>query len=385
MRIAYVYDVIYPYVKGGAQKRIWELSTRLTAKGHQVTIFGMKHWEGADIMYKEGVRLWGVCPPQDLFVNGHRSMKEAIYVGCRTLPALSREEYDIIDCQNFPYFPCFSARIASTLRSSPLLITWHEVWDDYWKTYLGRAGVFGRLVERLTTRLAPMNAVGTIYNRDKLISIGANENKVSLVPIGGISFSDIEKVSPARESVDVIFVGRLVKSKGVDTLLHSIAHLREIPRKVSVAIVGGGPERENLEALSRDLGIQDTVRFFGRVEDDGEVISIMKSARVFVYPAEPEGGWSLSIIEANACGLPAISVRSGPLGTNEVVIDGHNGLLVADQSAPAIAEKIHLILEDEPLRARLSQNAVIAAKEQDWGNVTEKTEKLYCEMLSRCS
>ncbi len=111
----------------------------------------------------------------------------------------------------------------------------------------------------------------------------------------------------------------------------------------------------------------------------------MKSARVFVYPAEPEGGWSVTIIEANACGLPTISVRSGPLGNNEVVIDGHNGLLVADQSAPAIAEKIHLILEDEPLRARLSQNAVNAARDQDWGNVTEKTEKLYCEMLSGCS
>ncbi len=227
MKIAYIYDAIYPYVKGGVQKRIWELSTRLAAKGHQVTIFGMKHWEGADIMYKEGVRLWGVCPPQDLFANGHRSVKEAIYVGCRTLPALSREKYDIIDCQNFPYFPCFSARIASTLRSSPLLITWHEVWDDYWKAYLGRAGVFGRLVERLVTRLARMNAVGTTYNRDKLISIGASQNKVRLVPIGGISFTDIERVPPAGERTDIIFVGRLVSSKGVDTLLHSIAHLKK--------------------------------------------------------------------------------------------------------------------------------------------------------------
>src|SRR4030042_2040565 len=85
MRIAYVYDVIYPYVTGGAQKRTWELGKRLAQRGHEVTIFGMKHWEGEDIICKEGVRVWGVCPPQELFVNGRRSIKEAIYFGKKLL------------------------------------------------------------------------------------------------------------------------------------------------------------------------------------------------------------------------------------------------------------------------------------------------------------
>jgi len=164
MKIAYVYDVIHPYVPGGVQKRIWELSRRLVTKGHEVTILGMKHWNGDDVIVREGVRIRGICPPKDLFVNGHRSIGEALYVGWKSLPALSREHFDIIDCQNFPYFPCFSAKMASVLQRSPLLITWHEVWGNYWYQYLGKKGFFGAATERLAGRLARVILFGTRHN-----------------------------------------------------------------------------------------------------------------------------------------------------------------------------------------------------------------------------
>jgi glycosyltransferase involved in cell wall biosynthesis len=382
MKIAYIYDVVHPYVAGGVQKRIWELSRRLAHKGHQVTIFGMKHWEGDDIVFNKDVRLWGVCPPQPLFVNGHRSVRESLYFACRVLPPLLKERFDIIDCQNFPYFPCFSAAFHSITRRSRLIITWHEIWDNYWFDYLGRSGIFGKLVERATTRLARVNAVGTLHNKDRLIAIGARQDRISLVPIGGISLSDVENIPPAVDRTEIIFVGRLIKAKGVDTLLHSIASLKANSIAASLTIIGDGSERSSLEVLSRELGIHDQVRFLGRIEDDARVISLMKSARIFVYPAMPEGSWSVSIIEANACGLPAVSVRSGKLGTNEVVTDGCNGLLVAEQSAEAIADKLRLLLEHESLRAELAQKALVFAREQDWDIVAEKVEILYSQVMS---
>ena len=381
MKIAYIYDVVHPYVAGGVQKRIWELSRRLAHKGHQVTIFGMKHWEGEDIVFNEDVRLWGVCPPQPLFVNGHRSVRESLYFACRVLPPLLKERFDIIDCQNFPYFPCFSAAFHSITRRSRLIITWHEIWNNYWFDYLGRSGIFGKLVERAATRLARVNAVGTLHNKDRLIAIGAHQDQIRLVPIGGISLSDVENIPPAVERTDIIFVGRLIKAKGVDTLLHSIACLKASSIAAGLTIIGDGSERSSLEVLSRELGIHDQVRFLGRIEDDARVISLMKSARIFVYPAVPEGSWSVSIIEANACGLPAVSVRSGKLGTNEVVTDGCNGLLVAEQSAEAIADKVRLLLEHESLRAELAQKALVFAREQDWDIVAEKVEILYSQLI----
>jgi hypothetical protein len=74
MKIAFIYDVIYPYVKGGVEKRVWELATRLTRRGHDVHLFGMKFWDGEDILISEGVFLHGVCPAKKLYVSGRRTI-----------------------------------------------------------------------------------------------------------------------------------------------------------------------------------------------------------------------------------------------------------------------------------------------------------------------
>lgn len=124
MKIANVFDLIYPYSKGGVEKRNWELAVRLTQRGHEVHLFGMKSWEGPDIFVKNGVYLHGVCAPMELYSHGRRSIKEPIYFAFRVLPALLKERFDIIDCQSAPYFPSFSAKLHSLLRGSCLVISW---------------------------------------------------------------------------------------------------------------------------------------------------------------------------------------------------------------------------------------------------------------------
>lgn len=381
MKIAFVHDNIYPYNIGGVSKRTWELASRLAQRGHDVTLFGMKHWEGADTIERDGVRLWGVCPPQKLFANHRRSIKGPIYFALSVLPALLKERFDIIDCQHTTYFPGFSAKFHSLARQSRLIVTWQEIWDDFWYEYLGKRGFFGKSVERLLMRLPHMNVACTRCNVDKLISIGIDERKVAYVPTGGLAFEDIQRIPPANEKAEIIFVGRLIKAKMVHVLLQAAAYLKENSPEVSVAIIGDGPERDNLEALSRNLNVDDIVKFYGIIQSETEVISLMKSAKIFVYPTSPEGGWSISVLEANACGLPAVSVQSGILGTNEVVVDGYNGLVASEQSAELIADKITLLLENESLRKTLGANALNFAMEQDWDIVADRVEEVYAEVL----
>lgn len=381
MKIAFVHDNIYPYNIGGVSKRTWELASRLAQRGHDVTLFGMKHWEGTDIIERDGVRLWGVCSPQKLFVNERRAISGPIYFALMVLPALLRERYDIIDCQHTTYFPGFSAKLHSVTRKSRLIVTWQEIWNDFWYEYLGKKGFFGKVVERLLMKLPDINVACTRCNVDKLISLGINKRKVAYVPTGGIAFDDIQRVRPADEKVEIIFVGRLIKAKMVDVLLQAAAYLKEKSPEISVAIIGGGPERDNLEALSKSLNLGDTVKFYGIIPSETEVISLIKSAKVFIYPTSPEGGWSISVLEANACGLPAICVQSGTLGTTEVVRDGYNGLLAEEQSVELIADKITLLLENESLRKTLGANAINFAREQDWDIVADRVEELYAEVL----
>jgi glycosyltransferase involved in cell wall biosynthesis len=217
------------------------------------------------------------------------------------------------------------------------------------------------------------------------MALGMSEKKIRLISIGGIALDHIQEIPPAAETYDIVFAGRLVDSKGPETLVRSMHCLKESHFNATAVIIGDGPEREKLEVLARELSIQDRIRFLGRIEDDKEVISIMKSAKLFVYPACPEGGWSIGIIEANACGIPAVSVRTGPLGTNEVVVDGYNGLLAEQESAEPIAQKIKTVLENEQLRADLGRNALAFAREQDWGHLTESMLECYSQVLRQAS
>ena len=204
MKIAYVYDAVYPWVKGGAEKRIYEISKRLVQKGHEVHWYGLKWWEGEkDIVVKDGIHLHGIGRWDNLYVNGRRSIKEGLYFGFKTLTGL-KGDFDVIDCQEFPYFSCFSAKVHSLLNKSKLVITWHEVWGDYWFEYLGKKGIFGWSVEKLTTKLTEGNVAVSERTKEDLERIGV-KGGVHVIP-NGIDFGRIEKVKPSEEESDVIFL-----------------------------------------------------------------------------------------------------------------------------------------------------------------------------------
>jgi glycosyltransferase involved in cell wall biosynthesis len=155
MKIAFVTDVLYPYVKGGAERRVWEVSRRLAARGYSVHVYCMKYWEGADVVVEDGVFLHGVCRPASLYTpSGRRRIREAIYFSLNLFTPLLKGDFDVVDCNQFPFFPLFVAKFCCMLKRKKLVATWHEVWGKkYWADYLGFFGVFGYLIEKTTARL----------------------------------------------------------------------------------------------------------------------------------------------------------------------------------------------------------------------------------------
>ncbi|NOZ70166.1 MAG: glycosyltransferase, partial [Deferribacteres bacterium] len=182
MKIAFVYDAIYPFVKGGAEKRIWEISKRLAYRGHEVHIFGLKWWEGDATLVKEGVHLHGVGKAQLYTKDGRRSIYEALYFSYKVLPPLLKQNFDVIDCSEFPYFSCYSAKIASWKNKIPLIITWHEVWGDYWYNYLGWRGFFGKIIEKSVIKLPDKIFAVSSQTKKDLTKAGAEPSKVEVVP-----------------------------------------------------------------------------------------------------------------------------------------------------------------------------------------------------------
>jgi len=83
MRIAFVSNVVYPFVTGGAEKRIHEIGTRLADRGHDVTVYGRHFWDGPDEITHSGMTLQAVAPAADLYNDDRRSIAEAIDFAAR--------------------------------------------------------------------------------------------------------------------------------------------------------------------------------------------------------------------------------------------------------------------------------------------------------------
>lgn len=376
-------DAIYPYNVGGADKRLWELARKLAENGeHEVHIYGMKWWQGPDTIVTDNVHLHGVCKVRELYnEDGVRSIKEALVFSLKVLPPLLKADYDVIDCNQFPYLPCFSGKIASIIKRKPLVITWLEVWDAYWVSYLGTiSGSVGRMIERLTMRLPDGIVAISQKTRIDLIKRGkVRPERIDVIPVG-IDLERIIKIAPARESTDVLFAGRLIHEKRVDLLLNAIAVAKKEIPTITCAIIGDGPERGLLEDLAVKLGVEENVIFTGFVDQDG-LTAYMKASKVFVLPSIREG-FGLVIVEANACGLPVISIRHDMSAVRELVKDGVNGFLVNDISSREIAEAITKLVTDEALRERLAENGFAMAKKYGWSDISTKIIDTYKKLSS---
>ena len=151
-------------------------------------------------------------------------------------------------------------------------------------------------------------------------------------------------------------VATLRSWKGHRYLLEALAAL---PEETRLVIVGDGPQREALEARTRELGLASRVRFAGNQAD---VAPWMRAFDVFCLPSYANEGVPQALMQAMACGLPVVSTPVGSI--EEIVSDGQTGLLVPPQDAEALRNAISALLHDAPRRTALGTRAAAVARER---------------------
>ncbi|MDI9616230.1 MAG: glycosyltransferase [Methanothrix sp.] len=139
----------------------------------------------------------------------------------------------------------------------------------------------------------------------------------------------------------LLLVALLTPKKGVPTLLHALALLKEVRNDFVLDIVGDGPNRAEYEDLSSKLDLQDIVRFHGFLKTKQEVAKFMKQCDIFILPSYVET-FGVVLIEALACGKPVIASDIGP--SREIITDAV-GKLVAPGNSKALAEVINYMLD----------------------------------------
>ena len=322
-----VTDAIYPYHLGGKEVRYHHVVEGLAERGVEVHVFTMRWWEGPAHRTEGRVHYHAVCRRYPLYAGHRRSVVEAVMFALACL-RLAGYRYDLIEADHMPHLQLFTLRLVAWLRRVPLVVTWHEFWGlDYWRRYLGRAGVVAAAIEQVTMRLGDAVLTPSPETAARLAANGLPRERVTVVP-NGLDLGLIAATEPSPLAFDLLYVGRLVEHKHVDQLLDATAALRHEGRELTCGIVGEGPERRALEERAARLGLGEQVRFLGTFADHAEVFGLMKAARLFVLPSTREG-FGIVVAEAIACGLAVVTTNHEDNHASALVEPGVTGWLCA--------------------------------------------------------
>jgi glycosyltransferase involved in cell wall biosynthesis len=362
MRIGMLVDMYKPHISGITNYVV--LNKRwLEARGHKVFVFtfGDEAYEDDELYI---VRSPGL--PVNVHDTGfHLSFRYALSAQRRL------QTMDVVHVHH----PFLSGPLALRYckpQGIPILYTNHTRFDLYAQHYLPplvpdavgetflRAYLpnFCQQCERV---IAPSPGIARVMR-----ALGVNAD-IAVIP-NGIDFTPYENPPPlARrevglpdEAVVLMYVGRLSPEKNLALLLRAFFGVAAAYPQALLAIVGGGPELENLRDQAGHSGLAERVRFLGKVEYQ-QVPSYLRLADAFVTASDTEVH-PFSLIEAMASGLPALGIDSP--GVGDTIVDGENGFLSPLDIAAFTAKMMRLVMEGET-RRRMSERALQTARLYD--------------------
>lgn len=222
------------------------------------------------------------------------------------------------------------------------------------------------------------------YSAELVRATGAEPRRLELIPPG----VDLPPSPPGpRDEVPTMLtVSRLRDAyKGHDVLIRGLARVRAAVPSLQWIVIGEGELRPRLEALAREEGVADAIRFLGAVSDE-ERDRWLARAWLLAMPSRlPEGGgagegFGIVYLEAGARGRPVVAGNVG--GALDAVLDGETGLLVDPADPVAVADAVIRLLTDPELAARLGANAVAHARRLAWPQTAARVQGLLLEVLA---
>jgi len=342
---------------GGAEIHVTEIFRRLATRGIEVTLVtsGFPNAEAETV--DEGMRILRLGRIRYYYPR-------AVWYCARET---RRGHYDVVvECLNkLPYqSPVYSA--------VPVLAIAHHLFGDSaflqvsWPV-AATVWAMERTIPWLYRRV-PFVSISE-STRDDLIARGVAPEHIE-VHHCGIRHPTIAAAGYAGRAPRVVYVGRLERYKQIDILLRAVARLVDRFPEVQIDIIGRGADRERLEGIAHEIGVDTRTHFVGFVSDD-ERDRLLNAARVCVFPSAKEG-WGLTVIEANALGTPVVATDAP--GLRDSVDEGRTGFLVPDGDVDAFASRIATFLGDDALGSTFSAAALEWSRHFDWDRAAERME-----------
>ena len=412
--------LMYAPIVGGAEVRAQKYARQLVSFGHKVTIVTLRHgkdWkrqetcDGIDIIRVGGIyknngtlrigRMGHFPPDMQVFQELWRIRHDVDLFYCLQISTLAAVTALVGKLAHKPVVisipstgpakitqPEDAVLMADTLVNADYLkIPFHDTLagdiTNFYKTAVG-----GRAMLSYLKQSDAYYQVLSSRSRDYLISNGFKADRI--VPISGSVDAQMFhpdaalQPDPAKPERDIICVARLEFPKGIDVLLHAWYRMMREPAnwrqnlKPRLLIVGDGTLKEQIHRIAKDLQLDDSVTFLGLHRD---VTRLLQQSWGFVLPSRWEG-MPNALLEAMACGLPCVATRVS--GSEDIITDGVNGLLVPSEQPADMAQALRRIIEDTELARKLGQEArQTILREYQLQHMTEQTLQFYYYLLKK--
>lgn len=380
MRVALFTNNYLPFC-GGVTISVETLRRGLEARGHEAWVFAPRFHGG---------------PPDGPRVLRYPSIPALTYpafaLAVPWSPRLARVAHrlgaDVFHAHH-PFLLGPAARRLARRLGRPLVFTYHTRYDKYAHYVPLRRSVVEAAAVRLSTRFAAdADAViaPSALIRDELLHRGVRR-PIAVIPTG----VDLARFRPgdraaARRALGlvesgplVLYVGRLDREKSVDRVLLAFDRVAGTVRDARLLVVGDGTQAARLRGLAASLPAGDRIVFLGPRPHD-ELAPCYQAADLFLFASETETQ-GLVLVEAAACGLPAVAVAAP--GCEEVIQDGQTGLLTKSDAAALADGVIGLLLDHGRRRAMGSRAREVAVRDFDVGLQIDRTLAVYDEARER--
>lgn len=199
------------------------------------------------------------------------------------------------------------------------------------------------------------------FNKKYIVGeTGVPEEKIGVIraTIAYDKFNETKRSNLSLDKIKIISIGRLVEKKGFQYLIKSLEIVKKKHSSIELVLIGEGPLKDELVSLSKDLGLDNNIKFLGARSNE-ECIREISESDIAVLPCVVASNGDmdalpLALQEAMATGIPAISSRIG--GMAEIIEDGKEGILVPERDERALADAILQLIENPAMRNEMGRN-----------------------------
>ncbi|MFA7169500.1 MAG: glycosyltransferase family 4 protein [Candidatus Paceibacterota bacterium] len=374
----------YTPSKGGMETSVINLSKGLRDAGHEVFIFAPNYpnWKETEknvFRYKS----FSFTYDDYLYVI-------PVPFGPKIEETVRSLNLDIIHSHQ-PFSLGWEASKFAKKLNLPIIFTYHIKYEDYYHyIFLTPRVISQSVIKWFVNRycrkcdgiIAPSGAI------KKIIFDKGIKKSVYVIP-SGINIDHFAKDSGKRDEIRnkygvkqdeilLITASRVVPEKNIDFIIRSFAIIRKTRKDAKLMIVGEGSFRDELDALVKELSLEESVIFTGLLDKTG-MIAHYQASDIFVFASltETQG---LVAVEAMAAGLPVVAVKAS--GIEDMIKSGQDGILT-DNKEDNFAENAIRIIEDTELRKKMSESAKMNAQEFRIAPWTEKVLGLYKELIKK--